>query len=266
MRILFTDFDFTLATNDKKISKEDYGALKRLEENGVKVVLLTGRMSSSSKKVLSLFPFKTAFSAFNGGEIFDCDGKLLERTPLSVEDGIKFSKYAEENGLLCHAYTEEVITERENEYTKWYCDLLQSDGRYLGEPLSEYIKKVKLETPKIQFCDLSGNIDKHFDKMKRLYGDRYEFLLVGGNCLDISPKGITKGYALKRFCSFYGIDEKDAVAIGDDDNDISMIEEAGIGVAVANANIKVKNSANFVTKSENGQAIAEITEKIFKNF
>ena len=71
-----------------------------------------------------------------------------------------------------------------------------------------------------------------------------------------------KGVALQKLCDYYKIDIKDSLAIGDNYNDVAMIEDAGIGVAVANAHLQVKEASDYVTKANNSQgAVAEAIEK-----
>ena len=264
MKILFTDFDSTLATDDKKISKEDYAALKKLQESGIKVVLCTGRMTSSSKKVAKLFPYSPAIASYNGGELLNENGDILERSLMSPKESAVFARYAEENGLLVHAYTDDVITENDNPHTRRYAEVLSCDYVALGRAVSEYILEKDLYMPKVQICNLNGNIDIYADFLEREHAETNEFWRFGENCLGIFCKGINKGYALKKLCSYYGISPEEAVAIGDDTNDIEMIKEAGIGVAVQNGTDCLKAAADFVTENSNGKAIAEIAEKIFK--
>ena len=263
MKILFTDFDGTLATDDKKISAKDFSALKVLHDNGVKIVLSTGRMTASAKQLLKLFPCDVYLTTFNGGEIIDIDGKMIERNALAPVAAAKIVAYAKKQGLFCQIYSDEVVSEELTDYTKSYGKLVGCGVRASDGDLAEYILKNDFITTKVQICDFSGNIEESFKKLIEEFGDEFEYVRVEKYWINVSPKGINKGYALERVCKYLGISTVDAVAIGDDNNDISMIKKAGIGVAVSNATGGARLAADMVTKSANGGAIAEITEKIF---
>ena len=263
MKILFTDFDGTLATDDKKISDNDFAALKLLDERGVKIVLTTGRMTASARQLLKLFPCAVYLATFNGSELFDVTGEQIESIPLEPTAAAEIIDYAKSKNLFCQIYSDEVISEELNDYTKRYGDMIGCKVRKSDTGLHEFIIKNDFRTPKVQICDFSGKTDEIFDDFIDKFGDRYECVRIGENWINVSSKGINKGYALNRLCSYLGIDTRDAVAIGDDLNDISMIKAAGIGVAVQNAADEVKLEADIVTESENGRAIEEITEKIF---
>ena len=80
--------------------------------------------------------------------------------------------------------------------------------------------------------------------------------------MEIMPKGVSKGNAVKAFCEEQGIPLVNALSAGDEYNDISMIQAAGIGCAVANARPDVKAIADYVTENDNNHgAIHEIIEK-----
>ena len=82
--------------------------------------------------------------------------------------------------------------------------------------------------------------------------------------MEIMPKGVSKGNALKAFCEGQGIPLANTLSAGDEYNDISMIQYAGLGVAMANAQEKVKDVADYITINSNDEdGIAEVIEKFF---
>ena len=264
MKILFSDFDGTLAADDKSVTKEDYDALKYLNERGGKFVLCTGRMTESAKRISALLPFKPLIAAFNGGEIIDFEsGKEFGLTLLTAKDGEELARFGEENGFVCHLYTDSVLTEKPNEYTENYCKAVLCPPKYLGIKPSEYIKNTGYRTPKVQYAEGREFIEQKIAAVRAKFGARFEIMNIEKTKIDISPKGITKGYALEKICSFFGIDERDAVAVGDDENDIPMIEKAGVGVAVNNAISRLKAVSDYVTTRNNGGAVAEVIYKYF---
>lgn len=80
--------------------------------------------------------------------------------------------------------------------------------------------------------------------------------------MEINAKGVDKGLALQKVCNHYNIDVTDTLAIGDNYNDVAMLEDAGIGVAVANAHLQVKEVSDYVSYATNIEgAVGEVIEK-----
>ena len=89
-------------------------------------------------------------------------------------------------------------------------------------------------------------------------GTIYDF---SADCI-LSPLGANKGYGVEFLCDFLGVPIENAVAIGDEENDISMIRNAGVGVAMKNAVQSVKDAADYVTEHDNNEdGVAEVIEK-----
>jgi hydroxymethylpyrimidine pyrophosphatase-like HAD family hydrolase len=88
--------------------------------------------------------------------------------------------------------------------------------------------------------------------------DEFDFVSSESSVYEILPKGMSKGGALRKMTELYGIDPRRTIAIGDYDNDVSMLREAALGVAVANANANAKAAADLITVSNDEHAIATV--------
>ena len=130
-----------------------------------------------------------------------------------------------------------------------HCNLGGETSQNFKEPFS-----------KIVFGDLNGEKIEKLEKMLKAHPKADNFGLVRSESIlyEILPKNIHKGTALIKLCELLGIDKKKTIAIGDNYNDIGMIKEAGIGVAVGNAEQAVKDVADEVTLTNNEGAIARI--------
>ena len=100
-----------------------------------------------------------------------------------------------------------------------------------------------------------------YEYMKDNFAHKYDVTCSADVLVEVSPLGDTKGAALKFLAARYGIDIADTVAIGDNLNDITMIESAGVGVAVGNAVPELKAKADFVAVTNNEGALAQIINK-----
>ena len=93
-----------------------------------------------------------------------------------------------------------------------------------------------------------------------------QLLNLKSDNLEISGEGISKGIGLNILADHYGVSIEECIAIGNDENDISMIQCAGLGVAVQNARDSIKEVADFVTERDNNNgAIGEVIEKFILN-
>ena len=100
----------------------------------------------------------------------------------------------------------------------------------------------------------------------RLTDYKLEISYSSNMYMEINAKGVNKAVALKKVCDHYGIDMKNVLAIGDNYNDVAMLEEAGRSVAVKNARLQVKESADYVTTHDNNHgAVGEAIEKFVLN-
>ena len=81
--------------------------------------------------------------------------------------------------------------------------------------------------------------------------------------IEIMPKGIDKGYGLSVVADSLGISRDETVAVGDSMNDLAMVEWAGVGVAVSNADERLKSAADIVTEKEMSLGVLEIADRLF---
>ena len=264
MNVLVSDFDGTLATDDKLISERDYSAIENLIKKGKKFALCTGRMTESVKRLLHLFPDKLIYAAYNGGEIVNsATGEVYSHTELAIDDAAELALYGEERGFVTHAYSDKVYVEKLNPFTERYGKFICCDVVETGVAISEFIKKEKFITPKIQFQGTEEKLKEFYDDINAKFADRFEITFIERTKADFVPKGIDKGYALRKICDILGEDVKNAVAVGDDVNDVPMLKAAGIGVAPCSGAESAKQAADYVADSKNGGVIAETVAKFF---
>ena len=115
----------------------------------------------------------------------------------------------------------------------------------------------------IEKQDLAG-IRRLQKEMGIHFGDKVDTFFSNPTYMEVVPVGMNKGEAVKMLCQMMNVPIKNAVAVGDAANDISMIEMAGIGVAMANGTNEVKLVANYVTTCDNNHdGIAEVVDRFF---
>ncbi|MBO7412617.1 MAG: HAD family hydrolase [Fibrobacter sp.] len=272
MKLLFTDLDGTLLTDDKQILDDDMKAIEGMLERGHKLVLCTGRPLASAKQLAQKYGFdKPGFFlvSFNGGLIYDYATEKAILTRYIPVDEVKFiMDAAHRYGMHAHTYSGDyVVSEYETEQLKTYCRLMKMDyivvkdiRKYYGDFINVVVKppiKVNIITP----FDHSSLVDFRAEMRKTTAGKLFD-VFSKPEMLEFSHMLSNKGDAVRFMADFYKVPVADTIAVGDEENDCPMIEAAGVGVAVANASPVAKAAADYVTTNDNNHsAIAEVIEK-----
>ena len=255
------DMDGTLLNNNHEISKENLKALDYLKEKGIKTVIATGRPSELLKKYTNELKMDEYVITCNGsviGRPFSND--IIHENVIDKENVISIIDMCEEYNYDYLVYTKEAVISKDNArlrlFKKVGSNYKESDKANIIETEdSNYIKNnfkpnkiLILESNPIKYKELWG-------KMSEFKNIEYTQSWLGA--LDVSPMGDTKGKAVEKLCKHYNILKEEVIAFGDQLNDLSMIEYAGMGVAMGNAEEEVKQVADYVTLSNNENGVAE---------
>lgn len=263
-KILFTDIDDTLLNGDKSISGENRDAIRRLLEEGHYFVLVTGRPIATGKiviKELGLTQPGCYMAAYNGAVIYDCAaGRILAEHTLPMEVTKELIDEAHKEGIYVQTYQRDtIIAEEYGEELEHYLSNAVMRYQIVDDLYSSLDKEpnkvilIDVEEPERLQQFREGH--SHLEERSNSFFSRDEFL-------EYCPKGISKSNGIKYISSFLGIPMEDAIAVGDERNDIAMIRTAHIGVAVKNAHSELKEIADYITERDNEHgAIAEVIEK-----
>lgn len=259
-KAVFLDLDGTLLDNNKKISDENKKAIKYAQSKGAYVCICTGRQFEMGKKFKELAGADRFFIYSNGAGIYDCENnEVLFSSILPSNICTKISELATPNNMFIRIDT---IYGRyiNNEKYKVNTEIVLKDG----EMNSIYNNNETLEIS-IGALD-EDSIKKYSNKLLDSYGNiikivnKYTLELNGYKLymINIINKSASKGNAITGLCKYLKIDTKDVIAIGDDMNDSSMIDIAGLGVAMGNAEEEFKKIANEITKTNLQNGVAEV--------
>ncbi|HBN56411.1 MAG TPA: Cof-type HAD-IIB family hydrolase [Lachnospiraceae bacterium] len=263
---LFLDMDGTTLDNERRISRENMEALKKVIQAGHEVVVTTGRPAASAGYLLKEHHLDEIgcryVIAYNGGMLLDCvSNQVIFKKTLPLTYVKELADAARQRGIYIHTYEDDkVVTEREDENLAHYLNKTSMKAHVV----KDMAKELKEEPCKMLAADIKDHesLEAFRDEMKQWAEGKVDMYFSCPEYLEIVPKGVCKGEALKAFCKAHGIAVEHAVAVGDEGNDISMIRAAGTGCAVANGMEEVKRAADYVTERDNDQsAIAEVVEK-----
>ena len=268
-RMLFMDLDGTLLNDAKQITEGNRVALEQALERGHGVIITTGRPLKSAMDQAHMLGMDRPgcyLIAYNGAVIYDWTAeKQIFCRSLPYEAVYKvFDQALTQNEHIQTYDTWKVLVEQrgDDEAVRRYCKLIGMEFDVI-EDVRKDLKEAPVKCLVINYEEKSG-----LDKIQAwIRGNMHEEVDCFFSCnqyLEVVPKGMSKGEAVKMLCQMMGVEITEAVAVGDAANDLSMIETAGIGVAMANATDEVKAVANYITTRDNNHdGIAEVVERFF---
>lgn len=234
-KLIALDMDGTLLNEDKKISEENLKWIGAAEEAGLTVILSTGRGKQSAGPYLEEYRIQGPMVLVNGSEIWKTPQELLKRELMPVEWVRRMKQMALDLDVWFWAYSVEGIYNRE----KWLDEAGMETAGWLKfgyyTENAEKLPKIRAELEAWNLLEITNSHPCN---------------------LELNPKGINKASGVREVCKLIGIDMDQVIAIGDSLNDISMIREAGLGIAMGNAQDVVKRTADAVTSTNDDDGVA----------
>lgn len=266
-KILFSDLDGTLLDDDKNVSSEDIGSIHEMINAGHRFVIATGRPVYSAKLVardLSLYRDGIYLACSNGGVIYDCGSeRAISAQTVDAQTVRTLFEAAADRGLHIHTYTDEnVVSLRQTRELEVYCDRIRMPFKILDR-IPEDLPALPPKCVVMSIAPGSRGILERFEKDHRheLSG-KIESVFSNDYLLEFLPVGVSKGNAVRMLCSLLDIPVASSIAAGDEANDISMLDAAGIGVVVNNGTKEAKSHADHITeRSNNESAVSEIIHR-----
>ncbi len=263
IKLIASDLDGTMFEKGNVIPETNLKAINDINNSNINFTICTGKTYSLFKNICE--DIGTGYGIFgNGNQIINLEtGEEIYRKLLRNEDVLFCINTAKKLKLHVHLYTnKEVITEKLLYMDLRNFELTKNDKNIdlefkIVTDIQEYVEK---ENPEILKLVISAEKDlaslkKEFAKNKNLQVnlirkvDKYRDEIIGKEYeyLDIMPAGINKEQALEVLENYLKIDKSEVLAIGDNLNDLEMIKDSGVGIAVANAYDEVKEVANYTT-------------------
>lgn len=238
IKLIALDMDGTLLNADLEISDMNRQAIAKAVDKGVGVMLSTGRWLDFCYPYAASLNLDSYLVTVNGGEIWSASKELIERH--------------------VHASTlmEKMWHIGYDKGARMWC--VATDCIYnAGDRPDDFHKH---EWLKIGFT--SEDIDKLNEIRKEL--SSYDSLEITNSLptnIEVNPVGVNKANGLQRVCKELGITMAEVMAVGDSLNDIKMIEQAGLGVAMGNAQDAIKEAADHMTDTNNNDGVAKAIER-----
>ncbi len=265
--LLFTDLDGTLLNNASGLYPPMKEALDRMTARGHRLILTSGRPLPSIlevRKALGIEYPGMLVIANNGALVYDCDhsSNILEYR-LSPEDIRYIIGEAEKRRLHIHAYTDtEIVCHGMNAELQFYTRRIHLPLKCV-ESIPDHLPKGSFKLQCIHLTDRK-RLEAFRDRIVSQLGDRIQTVFSNDQYLEILPAQAGKGKAVRFVQEYLCIPHSHTFAAGDAENDISMLEEAQVGIAMANADPAVKEHADLVTIRDNEHnGLAEVLDRYF---
>lgn len=264
-KMLVLDIDGTLTTSDKKISPATLEALLRVQKDGCHVVLASGRPTAGVlpfAKMLKLHEFGNYILTFNGAKILQMktNSVIYDKTlPPDVIPVLYEEAIASRVGLITYEGNAAIASTPINHYIEYAARInkisvtqVPDFPSYVSFPVNKCLMS---EEPEM-LIPVEERLKKRFQGLLSICRSEPFFL-------EIMPQGINKAASLQRLIKLLGLTQDEIICCGDGFNDISMIEFAGLGVAMGNAQEIVKKSADFVTGSNDEDGLVTVINRFF---
>ena len=260
-KLIVIDIDGTLLNDDRKITPAVYQALKAAEAQGVRIVLCTGRPLTGVQDLLTeldLFTDNDFVITYNGSLVQKTkDQAIISEFGLSHEDYAFVEMTARQLGVHLHVETQDTMFTANRDispYTVYEAFLVNMPLKYrTPEEMTPDLNIIKM-----MMIDEPALLDSVIPQLPAALTEQYNVVKSAPFFLEVLNKKAHKGAAVKKLAEHLGIDQSEVMAIGDNENDLTMVEYAGIGVAMANATENVRNMADVITASNEEDGVAKV--------
>lgn len=264
-KALVLDIDGTLTNSAKEITPATKCAIQNLMKRGQKVILASGRPTPGMRRYeeeLELDRYGGYLLSFNGARIVDCrTGEIVYQRvlPLTLLPGLFHFAKKNDCGLITYLGNEVISAFPIDKY-------VEIEARINGLPVRKVPNFTEFVDFDINKCLMTADPEKAELLEKELqekYGNMASIYRSEPYFIEIMPSDVDKASSLDKMLPAIGVKRENTVCCGDGFNDISMIRYAGVGVAMGNAQQAVKESADYITATNDEDGLVQVIEKFF---
>lgn len=268
IRLIALDLDGTLLNSDKELSSRNRKALYSAAEQGIEIVPTTGRFFSAIPEAIRNLPFLHYAITINGAQVYDIVNDLvISATEIPCQRAMNIMTYLDTLPVIYDCYMRNwgwmtrSMWEKADEFAPdaHYAKMIH-DLRQPVDELKAFIAQEGYDIQKIQlFCK---DIDLHRDLLQKLPERWPDFAVSSAvsNNIELNHRDANKGQALMQLATHLNLDITQTAAFGDGLNDITMLQQAGIGIAMSNSTPEVLRMADEVTADCDHDGVAQFIE------
>ncbi|GAB4257636.1 Cof-type HAD-IIB family hydrolase [Thermincola ferriacetica] len=258
-KLIVSDLDGTIFDQTYTLAAELKEAVIKARGRGCEFTFATGRLYPSAVQYARELGLKVPLITYNGALIRNpvTDETVLE-VPLPRGKAGEIVKLTDGQPVMRFIFRDDIVfTDTEEVFTRPYADALGVKFVYVRRLASVLDKDPIMITLRAE--------PEEIKKWTAIFRDRFAGQLYLANSrpffLDVAHPKVSKGFAVAELCRVMGISPAETIAIGDEANDVEMMERAGLGVAVGNAAAGAKRYADYVAKGEYWRGVIEVIEK-----
>ena len=258
IRAIAFDLDDTLLRSDLTVSDYTVEVLRRAKERGIFILPASGRTRDSMFPAVERIGCADAFISCNGADVWTTGRELLMQELLPVELAHEVARFASDRGVYCQTYSpSRFFFSIDNEYAVSYAHSSSLEGEYVGD-LTAFIRQ---PVTKLLMMDTPERIAALYEESRAVFGGRASMTCSKPYFLECNPLRATKGNALRWCSAHFGFGMDELLTFGDSLNDVSMLEAAGVGVAMGNAREDVKAMGFPVCLSNDEDGVARYIDE-----
>ena len=246
IKMIATDIDGTILNWSGEFSPRVVECIKELTAQGIKVVLVTGRMNAAASKIAKDLGLQTPVVSYQGGLIKEINNRCdtLYQSDVNSNTAKSIIQWARKNNVHINLYMNDVLyVEEDNETIQRY-----TKARFINYKVCSFDDLEIKNVNKILGIDFNNadRVTNWVSELKEKHPNLYIVKSTPYFC-EIAENTATKGCAVKFLQNLWDIKKEETLAIGDQDNDIELLKSAGIKVAMGNASDALKQYADYIT-------------------
>ena len=282
-KLVAIDLDGTLLNSYGEVSKNNKETIQKAIEKGTEIVLASGRPIMSVKNLANEIGCNNYMICGNGAITYDLQNdEIIYDRFMEKSKVLQIVKICEENSIFYTVYTKDTILTKNLNYhvlffnqenankpenQKTNITIIDNIEKYIEQrEESDYLKITVCDTDRVIFESIIRKLRtvKDIDVLdiehmsRKVIKDGTDKVLVEYYYTEITNINVDKWQAIENLIEKLQIDKSEVIAIGDNVNDKKMIENAGLGVMMENSAEYIKNTADFVTKDNDNDGVAEV--------
>ncbi|CAK9886889.1 MAG: Sugar phosphatase YidA [Candidatus Erwinia impunctatus] len=265
IKLIAIDMDGTLLNQRHEVTPEVIAAIHAAQAKGIAIVLATGRPFVGVQSYLQVLQLQRPgqFCITNNGALVQHaeNGQCVVEITLSFDDYLYVEKLAQQLGVSFQALSHDSLFTPNKDISPYTIHEASLTGIPLRYRAADEMD-TQLTFPKLMMIDTPEKLDRAIEQLPQEAKARYTMVKSAPFYLEVLNNGVSKGSALQQLTERLGLSAQQVMAIGDQENDISMIEFAGTGVAMGNAIDSVKAIAQYVTGANTENGVAQAIEKL----
>jgi len=259
-KLVAVDMDGTLLNEKLEISARTKKAIVKAKEQQVQVTLATGRMYKSVLPFAQELELEIPLITYNGALVKDsATGEVYYHEPVPLPHAKEIIRLVKKKKVNLNLYVDDTLYVKElNEWTQAYMSIAKVEAIPVGD-LEAFLED---DPTKMLLIGEPEELARITREIRERLEDKVEITKSKPYFLEIISWQVTKGQALKALADKFRIKREEVVAFGDSYNDLSMLEYAGLGVAMGNAPQEIKEKADLLTLSNEEEGVADVLERI----